>query len=118
MSTNRMFQSFYCNIIDTILSDQLTQVLVACLKDDPNVILAYLVYEPDVIHYAYTKGAFRRLGLAKALVQDSYRHHQIPIRLSFTHQTRMVRDIILKYKDELRYDDALIFKGDPNGAPT
>ena len=59
-------------IIDGILSRSAT--LVATLPDDSDVILGYLVVEkladPDarpVIHWAYTKGPWRGMGVARLL---------------------------------------------------
>lgn len=114
MSFNRMFYNFYRHVIDLILSKPDTKVLVATVKEEPLVILSFLVFEPKVIHYVYTKMPFRRLGLASSLIQKAFN----PFRtLYFTHQTRMVRDVILNHR-ELIYKDMFIFKGEENAART
>lgn len=41
---------------------------VACLREDPDVILGYAVYEPHVLHWVFVKPAWRRIGIAKMLV--------------------------------------------------
>lgn len=46
-------------------------VLVAHAPEDPDTLLGWAVMDPldgFVLHYVYVKGAFRRLGIAKALL--------------------------------------------------
>lgn len=44
-------------------------VLVAVLPDDENLITGFVVgAHPDVLHYAYTKLAFRKAGVAQKLL--------------------------------------------------
>jgi hypothetical protein len=40
-------------------------VKVACLADDPDVILAYSVFRDNVIHFVFTKKSYRKFGVAK-----------------------------------------------------
>lgn len=55
-------------IIEDILDDVSTVILVACLKDDTDVILAYSVYSGDRLHYVHVKKSWRGIGIAKSLV--------------------------------------------------
>lgn len=57
---------------------------------DENVILSYLIYEPGIIHYAFTKRAFRKMGLQTALIKSALGPNE-EIICSF--KTRMVRDL-------------------------
>lgn len=43
---------------------------IACLKEDPDVILGFALTEPreNVLHYMYVKRAFRRFGVARELM--------------------------------------------------
>lgn len=58
--------------INSILS-QVTP-LVACLDDDPNQIVGYLCAakhkDSILLHYAVTKGIYRRLGVMKSLLEQ------------------------------------------------
>lgn len=48
------------------------QVYVACDPHEPDHVFAYLVGvnrpKSDVVHYVYTKGTFRQMGICKALL--------------------------------------------------
>lgn len=46
-----------------------SSIKVACLKDTPEVILGYVVSSKDetVIHFAYVKKDFRKIGVARLL---------------------------------------------------
>ncbi len=58
-------------IITRLLSQ--SAVLVACNPEIESEIAGYFVYEPDplIAHWAYVKPAFRRLGIARALLKAS-----------------------------------------------
>lgn len=55
-------------LITPLLSN--AQVVVACLPDDPGVLLGFACGEPvdGLLHYVYVKAAFRRMGVATRLV--------------------------------------------------
>lgn len=42
-------------------------IKVACLKDDPDVILGYSVFRGDCISFLFVKKSYRKLGLARML---------------------------------------------------
>ena len=46
------------------------KALVAALPEDPDTIIGYVVFEtkPEVIHFAYVKGPFRRMGIGRELL--------------------------------------------------
>ena len=46
-------------------------LLAACDPDDLDVILGYVCYEPDVLHFVYVKGGFRRLGIGNRLMDEA-----------------------------------------------
>jgi GNAT superfamily N-acetyltransferase len=60
------------------------QVRLAVLPADTEVVLGWLVREGAVVHYVYVKPAFRRYGIARALLGDepwtTYTHHTYPLR--------------------------------------
>lgn len=55
-------------LIRDILARPDTVALVAALDDDPDAVLGYLVASPGCIHFAYTKGAWRQMGIQTQLV--------------------------------------------------
>lgn len=62
-----VFFSHYRFVIDKLLHD--CKPLIACLPNDEDVILGYLVAQaPDTIHYLFVKEAFRQLGIGNALI--------------------------------------------------
>ncbi len=67
---NSVFYPQFNRVIDLILDDSSTITVVACLPEEPEVILSYLVYQPDVIQYAFTKFAFRNLGISRSLLES------------------------------------------------
>ena len=58
----------YHNVIETLLSRPGCAVQVACLKEDPSVILGYSVCYGDRLDFVFVKKAWRGIGIAKALV--------------------------------------------------
>lgn len=58
-----------------------SEVNIACLKDDPDVILGYSVVEPTILHWVFVKPAWRGIGLMRDLVPKDTK--------SVTHLTRV-----------------------------
>lgn len=48
------------------------QVKVVVPEGDENLILAYMVCEPGVLHWIYVKRDFRKQGIAKLLLKSQY----------------------------------------------
>jgi predicted GNAT family acetyltransferase len=65
-----IFMSEYHKVVEHILDNPKTQIKVACLKDDPEVILGYsLLNENNTIcHFTFIKKAFRGIGISRDLV--------------------------------------------------
>jgi len=66
---HNIFYKWHEQVIKRILDR--SAVLVAHMKDEPEIILAYIVFEPNTIHYIYTKDEWRMMGIAKALLDQS-----------------------------------------------
>ena len=64
-------------------------VKLAVMPEDPSVVFGWSVSEPDkgIVHYVYVKPAFRRHGVAKALLE----HVKLPC--VYTHHTYILRDL-------------------------
>lgn len=44
---------------------------IAVKTEDPDVIVGYIVFEPNILHYVYVKEAFRGFGMCRKLIYDS-----------------------------------------------
>lgn len=64
-----IFMQNYKKIAEAILNSPNTIVKIACLKEDPNVILGYSILSADysTIHWVYCKTVWRRRGVARSL---------------------------------------------------
>ena len=105
LTTKATFFTNYRLILDEILSESM--ILVACLPEDHNVILAYLCYSGDTLHYAFCKEAFRNLGITRMLYKEAFKNKPV-----ITHYTYSSDPIIQKHN--LEYNPFLIFKGVSN----
>lgn len=55
-------------VIEKILHDPKTTIKVACLKDTPEIIVAYAVYTGETLHWCQVKADWRLIGLSKDLI--------------------------------------------------
>lgn len=55
-------------LIRDILGRPNVVAMVGALDDQPDAVLGYVVVEPTCIHFAYTKGAWRRMGVSRTLL--------------------------------------------------
>ena len=65
-----IYYAAYSKVVEYLMMSPKTMIKVACLKEDPEVILGYSVYNQDnsAAHWVYVKSAWRKIGIAKALV--------------------------------------------------
>lgn len=75
---------------------------MACLKEDPNVILGYLVQEErkdltPIIHFCYVKKPFRSEGIFKTLLKAA--SLDLNKKVFFTHLTEDGIKILRKYPE-------------------
>lgn len=65
-------KNIFFNNYKRVVSDYLitAHVQIACLDSDPDVVVGYAVYSADgkILRWVYVKRAWRRLGIAKKLV--------------------------------------------------
>lgn len=78
----RYFQC-YKRIIGVLLEN--SAVKIACLNDDPDVALGYVVYHNNTAHWLFVKKAWRRLGIAKALYPKEITR--------WSHMTKLVKKL-------------------------
>lgn len=63
-----------CDLIATVSAQNIARKfhessirLIACYEGDPDSIFGFIVADPGVVHYCFTKFAARRMGIASAL---------------------------------------------------
>lgn len=93
---NSVFYSEYREIIDGILKDKETRVLIICHNSDENVIYGFLVGNESTLHYCYVKEAFRRFGLGSALLKEFLNNENPSQPLVITHKTSLIKPILEK----------------------
>lgn len=92
------FMMEYHKVIENILSKPSTQVAVAALKDDPDVIIGYSVFDGPVLHWVFVKDGWRKMGIAASLTD-------LPFTVC-THQTELGH----KIRPNLIFDPFLVIK--------
>jgi hypothetical protein len=69
-----VFMVNYHRILTALLKRPEVVVTVACLVEDPSVVLGYSVYRSaaniNVLDWIYVKPAWRKIGIAKSLAPD------------------------------------------------
>lgn len=93
---NEVYFKVYHAVLEALLSKPTISIKVACLKDDPEVILGYSVYEGTRLHWVHVKLAWRNIGIAKALVPDETK--------SVSHLTEVGRSIFMKRRDKWSFN--------------
>lgn len=70
-----VFMGNYHKTVEALLAKDTTLVLIAALKEDPEIILGYSILTPttDAIHFVFVKKSWRGIGIAKALVPDNFK---------------------------------------------
>lgn len=101
-----VFFNNYKRVIDKVLSQ--SKVAIACLTENQDVILGYLVYdEPKrFAHYVFVKEAFRGFGLASELYKSVFKTYNEYTEI--THRTKTVSPII-KLKKSLIYNPFVLY---------
>ena len=87
-----LFMDRYKRVIQALLSDINTAVLIACLPDDPDTILGYALMSRNMetVYYVFVKDRWRNRGIAKALIPRDFKYI-VP-----QHLTKVGRKIVAK----------------------
>ena len=95
------FMNKYHKILTYLLTQPGLSIRVACLKDDPSVILGYSVMDKDekVLHWVFTKKSWRNIGIARSLVPTTVQ--------KITHLTKLGLAIVSKHST-LEFDPFLV----------
>ena len=65
-----LFFNEFQKVVDRILSR--SKIVVACVSENEDSILGYLIFEPECIHYAYVRPSSRLLDIAKDMVHEAF----------------------------------------------
>lgn len=88
-----LFFKEYTKYIAQLLFNPDCKIDVAVLETDPDMILGFVCYFPDTIHWCYVKNKYRGKGIAKLLLEGKTFHsytgstaagHMIANKMSLT----------------------------------
>ncbi len=65
---HREFVRDYAVVVRALLAR--SQVIVASMREEPDVIVGWAAVEGDLLHYVHTKPRWRQLGVARWLLKD------------------------------------------------
>ena len=88
MIPKAIFMAHYKKVAEHLVTS--ARVTIACLKDDPNVIIGYSILSPDAstVHWVFVKAMWRRNGVARSLVP--------PSPVAFSHLSALGKTIMTK----------------------
>lgn len=66
MIPKKEFMENYKGALTSLLDK--SKITIACLKEDPDVIVGYTITNPSVLHWVYVKSSWRKQGVAKLLL--------------------------------------------------
>lgn len=64
----QIFYSHYKSVIKPFIETKVSNKLIACLKEDHDVILGYSVTRSNILDWIFVKPPWRNMGLAKELI--------------------------------------------------
>jgi hypothetical protein len=84
-----------------------SQILIACYKNDHDLIYGYVVYEKLddilILHWVNVKLPFRRMGLAKLMLKELGKDTEDPAFSTYEFKlTEITQRHFIKFKPELR----------------
>lgn len=69
------FFKHYEAVLDSYFKRPYFKVVIACLKDDPDIILGWAATEKDIVHFAFVKKAWRQQGILNSMLQNYVIHN-------------------------------------------
>ena len=74
-----LFMTHYSSILDNYLHSKATNIKLAVLKDDPEIIIGYVAYrninpEFSVLDYVFVKKNYRKSGFSKVLIPSNAKY--------------------------------------------
>jgi hypothetical protein len=88
------FMVNHSKIVAQVLNSSKTKCIIASDQQDTFDIVSYVVYEenPFIVHYIYTKEAFRGFGIIKNIFKE------LPEVIEVTHWNKFVQSYFYKHK--------------------
>lgn len=88
-----IFMDNYKKVIQFLVDSPTVAIKIACLPEDPNVIIGYSLLSSDymTIHWVYVKKNWRKKGIAKSLLPSNSD--------TVTHLSELGRILMKKYKN-------------------
>ena len=97
---NDIYYKYHQQVIERIMARG-AQALVIADKNDINTVFGYVITEGStVVHFAYVKKAFRRMGFLRAALDNK-------TEWTFTHWTAVCNQLTYKYPN-LQYNPYFI----------
>lgn len=89
----QIFMTEYKKVAEALVAGNRTAIKVACLKEDPDVILGYSILSNDyqTIHWVFVKNSWRQKGIARSLLPK--------YPTSVTHLTKLGKDLLPKFEN-------------------
>lgn len=89
-----IFMANYKKVAETFVSSPKYIVKIACLKEDPGVILGYSILSADyqIVTWVFVKSAWRKRGVGRSLVPK----HPSAV----THLTKLGQDLLSKFESK------------------
>jgi hypothetical protein len=101
---DQIFYKEYYKVMDWIFNQDDVQIKVACNKNDAFVVFGYIIFQPSVVHYIYTKQDFRNFGIALSLYEASGKPKL------YSQKTVVVRPILRSHPDlKIDFNPFLLF---------
>lgn len=105
--TRSLYFSEYHRVVEGLLKR--ATVLVVCPEDEPAQVCGYLVFEPGpvvILHWAYVKQVYRRMGLFRRLLLAAQVSGETPF--FYTHKTHVTQGVL---KNRGVYNPLLLYRG-------
>jgi ribosomal protein S18 acetylase RimI-like enzyme len=63
------------HLISQFVKENIHEAVIACLPDDPDVVLGFLLASPGrgAVHFCFVKPAFRRFGIARMMWDEAFK---------------------------------------------
>lgn len=61
----------YHQVLEIILNRPSTAIKVACLVEDPSIIIGYSVFDKSILHWVFVKKPWRNIGICRDLIPTS-----------------------------------------------
>lgn len=105
------FNVLHRPIMARILNRPNATTIIACSKEDPNIIIGWILVEKTkeinpVIHYVYVKEVIQSEGLAKALVKSAIPKNEN--KIFYTHRTEKASRIIRNHSYNFEFNPEFI----------